>query len=99
MAESEVAAAGGTEAAFRAAHNTLDLRGERMEEALERTERFMDDASLNQIPFLFILHGHGTGVLKAAIRQELRRSTYVAEFAPGNRSQGGDGITVVKIKL
>ena len=99
IAESEVAARGGTETAFRAAHNTLDLRGERMEEALERTERFMDDASLNDVPFIFILHGHGTGVLKSAIRQELRRSSYVAEFAPGSRSQGGDGITVVKIKL
>ena len=97
--EAEVAAVGGTESAFRAEHNTLDLRGERMEEALERTDRFMDDASMDHTPFVFILHGHGTGVLKSAVRQLLRRSSYVEEFAPGSRSQGGDGITVVKIKL
>ncbi len=97
--EAEVAASGGTESAFRAEHNTLDLRGERVDEALERTDRFMDDASLNNVPFVFLLHGHGTGALKKAIRQHLRRSSYAEEFAPGERGQGGDGITVVKIKL
>ena len=99
VAEASVAAAGGTEAAFRAVHNTLDLRGERVDDGLSMTDRFMDDASMDDVPFVFILHGHGTGALKAAIRQHLRRSSYVDEFTPGNRAQGGDGITVVKLKM
>ncbi len=97
-AEEEVAATGDPSAAFRTPDNTLDLRGERVDEALDRVDAFLDDASLRQRAWAFILHGHGTGALKAAVRKHLRHSDYVERWDRGNRSQGGDGITVVKLK-
>jgi DNA mismatch repair protein MutS2 len=84
--------------AFRSIDNTLDLRGERVDEALDRLERFLDMAYLRDWPYGFILHGHGTGALKAAVRSDLRRSPYVQRSEPGTRSQGGEGITVVELK-
>ncbi len=97
-ASTEEVASGDPSTAFRTPDNTLDLRGERLEEALERTEQFLDELSLRQRAFAFILHGHGTGVLKSAIRKQLKSSHYVAQWDRGTRSQGGDGITVVKLK-
>ena len=89
----------GFETAFRSPELTLDLRGERVEDALERAEAFLDERVVRADPFGFVLHGHGTGALKAAIRKWLRTSPYVSDFAPGNRSQGGDGITVIRLRL
>lgn len=89
---------GGCAGAFRSIDNTLNLRGERVEEACERLERFLDAAYLRDWPYGFVLHGHGTGALKAAVRSALRRSSYVQSWEPGTRSQGGEGITVVELK-
>ena len=44
---------------------------------------------------MFLLHGHGTGALREAVRKELARSPYVARFGAGEPEQGGDGVTVV----
>ena len=89
---------GGCGTAFRSTDNTLDLRGERVEEALERVERFLDACYLRDFPYAFILHGLGTGALKQAVRNDLRSSSYVRRYERGTRSQGGDGITVVELK-
>lgn len=91
-------APGEMDGAFRTPGNTLDLRGERVAESLDRVDRFLDEAQLHDWPFAFVLHGHGTGVLKSAIRQHLRSSPYVDRHAPGTRSQGGDGVTVVRLR-
>ena len=45
-----------------------------------------------------IIHGHGTGALKQAVRDYLSESPYVESFRPGNDSEGGDGVCVVKIR-
>ena len=79
-------------------HNTCDLRGETVEEALDRTEAFLDQTILGPFPRAFIIHGHGTGALKKAIRAYLENSPYVKSFRPGERSEGGDGITVVELR-
>jgi DNA mismatch repair protein MutS2 len=86
------------ETAFRTPALTLDLRGERVDDALERTEAFLDERLVAGDVFGFVLHGHGTGVLKQAVRKGLKSSPYVRDWAPGNRSQGGDGITVVRLR-
>ena len=86
------------DSAIRNPSNVVDLRGETVDEALGRVDRFLDEASLSGEPFVFVLHGLGTGALRNAVRQHLRRSGYVGSFAPGTRSQGGDGITVARIK-
>jgi DNA mismatch repair protein MutS2 len=43
----------------------------------------------------FLIHGHGTGALREAVRESLVRSPYVAKFRPGESGEGGDGVTVV----
>ena len=94
----EVASHDTTENASRGAANTVDLRGKAVEEATMAVEQRLDDAAMAGEPFVFLLHGHGTGALKTALRQWLQRSSYVESFAPGQRSQGGDGVTVVQMK-
>ncbi len=86
------------ENAARGETNTVDLRGKTVDEATMMVEQRLDDAAVAGEPFVFLLHGHGTGALKTAIRQWLKRSSYVERFAPGQRHQGGDGITVVQLQ-
>ncbi len=76
---------------------TLDLRGYRVEEALDEVEAYLDKASLVNISPVYIIHGHGTGALKQVIRDYLMHSPYVAKFRPGENTEGGDGVSVVDI--
>lgn len=76
----------------------LDLRGKSADEALDLTLAALDRATLGGIPSLHIIHGHGTGRLKTAIRAYLKDSPYVATFRSGERSEGGDGVTIVLMK-
>lgn len=76
---------------------TLDLRGYRVEEALDEVENYLDKASLANLTPVYIIHGHGTGALKQAVRDFLKTSPYVAKFRPGEDAEGGDGVAVVDI--
>lgn len=77
--------------------NRLDLRGYRVEDALDDLEIYLDKASLANLSPVTIIHGHGTGALKSAVRDYLSTSPYVAKFRPGEDSEGGDGVSVVDI--
>lgn len=77
--------------------STLDLRGYRVEEALDEIENYLDKASLANLSPVYIIHGHGTGALKQAVRDFLNNSPYVAKFRPGEDAEGGDGVSVVEI--
>lgn len=77
--------------------NTLDLRGQRVEEALDCLELFLDKASLLNLTPVYIIHGHGTGALKAAIQDFLSTSPYVAKYRFGEAAEGGDGVSVIDI--
>ncbi|HCP44518.1 MAG TPA: hypothetical protein DIU15_00550 [Deltaproteobacteria bacterium] len=96
---SSAAPAGDIAHAFRSPGNTLDLRGHRVDEALPKIDGFLDSRLLAGERFAFVLHGLGTGVLRQVVRDHLSSSPYVGDFAPGTRAQGGDGITVVSIRL
>jgi DNA mismatch repair protein MutS2 len=76
----------------------LDLRGTTVDEAVELLERRLDSAYLNGMPYMRVIHGKGTGRLREAIRTYLEANAYVETFEPGGRSEGGDGVTVVRIK-
>ena len=76
----------------------LDLRGYRVEEALDEVENYLDKASLANLSPVYIIHGHGTGALKQAVRDFLKTSPYVAKFRAGEDTEGGDGVSVVEIK-
>lgn len=78
--------------------NTVDLRGLHVDEALEKLEMFLDTAYLESRAGVHIIHGHGTGALKRAVRGWLIGSRYVADFRPGERGEGGDGVTVAALK-
>lgn len=78
--------------------NTLDLRGYRVEEALDGLEHFLDKASLTNLTPVYVIHGHGTGALKSAVQEFLSTSPYVAKYRFGEPAEGGDGISVVDIK-
>ncbi len=80
--------------ALQTSSNTLDLRGMRVDEAVDRVELFLDSAFLNHEVAIFIIHGHGTGALKRAVRDHLGDSRYVRDFRRGERGEGGDGVTV-----
>lgn len=77
--------------------NTLDLRGYRVEEALDSLEFFLDKASLTNLTPVYIIHGHGTGALKSSIQEFLSTSPYVAKYRFGETAEGGDGVSVVDI--
>ncbi len=85
------------EGAVRTEDNTLDLRGVRVDEALDRVDQFLDDASMAGRAVVFILHGFGTGALRKAVRAHLRQSPYVREQRSATRSQGGDALTAVRL--
>ena len=77
--------------------STLDLRGYKVEEALDSLEAYLDKASLANLACVTIIHGHGTGALKSAVRDFLKTSPYVAKFRVGEDSEGGDGVSIVDI--
>jgi DNA mismatch repair protein MutS2 len=75
--------------------NTVDVRGQRADEAQQTVEAFLDRCFGLDKQIAFIIHGHGTGVLKKELRAWLRHSHYVREQRPGERGEGGDGVTAV----
>ncbi|MCP9463733.1 MAG: Smr/MutS family protein [Nitrospira sp.] len=79
------------------AETVIDVRGCRADDALDRVVSVLDRAMLNGVSTIRIVHGHGTGRLKAALHDYLKGSPYVAEFHLADRAAGGDGVTVVKL--
>jgi DNA mismatch repair protein MutS2 len=75
----------------------LDLRGERVEDGLERLERYLNDAYRARLPFVRIIHGHGTGAMKSAVRDVLKHHPLVNTMRAGEGNEGGDGVTMVKL--
>ena len=72
----------------------LDLRGQRVEEALPHLEKYLDDAFLAGMPFVCIVHGKGTGALRQAVRQQLSHHPLVESYRSGEEGEGGTGVTI-----
>lgn len=76
----------------------LDLRGENLEDALIKVDRFLAAALLANFGQVYIIHGKGTGILRTGIQNFLRKHKYVKIFRTGNYNEGGTGITVAELK-
>ena len=72
----------------------LDLRGQRAEAALEQFETYLDGAFRAGLPFVRIIHGKGTGALRAAIREALAGHPLVRRFESASPQDGGEGVTI-----
>lgn len=73
----------------------LDLRGKRVEEALEILDRYVDAAYTSGLPFGRIIHGKGTGRLRQAVREFLRHHALISKVTQGRNNEGGAGVTVI----
>ena len=76
----------------------LDLRGMAVDEALPVLENFLDAAYMGNLPNVRIIHGKGTGVLRAAVQDALRRCKYVKSFRLGVYGEGETGVTIAEFK-
>ena len=76
----------------------VDVRGQAADDALDQVVAALDRAALAGERFVRVIHGHGTGRLKSTLREYLKDSPYVEEFRSGDRSEGGDGVTVAKLR-
>jgi DNA mismatch repair protein MutS2 len=76
----------------------LKLIGKKTDEAVELTDKFLDEAFLNGLTEVRIIHGHGTGALRRAITEFLKDHPHVARFAAAQQDQGGAGATVVELR-
>ncbi len=80
-------------------YNTVDLRGMRVEEALIKMEADFDRMLRGGITPAVVIHGHGTGAMKEAVRAGLSQSSYVDHFRPGKYGEGGDGVSIVYLRV
>ncbi|MEJ2746700.1 MAG: Smr/MutS family protein [Anaerolineae bacterium] len=75
----------------------LDIRGRRVEEGLGELEKYIDAAFLSRMPWVRIIHGKGTGRLRAAVRKSLRQNPHVTSWEEGKDGEGGAGVTVARL--
>ncbi|MEA1960208.1 MAG: endonuclease MutS2 [Bacillota bacterium] len=76
----------------------LDLRGQWSDDAIIELDKYLEDANLVGLTSVRIIHGKGTGALRAAVRNYLNKHRYVKEFRDGQREEGGYGVTVITLK-
>ncbi len=81
----------------RSVASSLDLRGARVDEALDALARYLDDAALAGLDKAMIIHGLGTGALRDAVRHQAADHPLVRSVRPGQRGEGGDGATIVEL--
>ena len=76
----------------------VDLRGMDSVEAICVLERFMDESMRGNAHSVRIIHGKGTGVLRAAVHQALKKNKYVKTFRLGVYGEGEDGVTIAEFR-
>ncbi|HLX58842.1 MAG TPA: endonuclease MutS2, partial [Ktedonobacteraceae bacterium] len=77
----------------------LDMRGWRVEQALEELDSYLNDAAMSGMSSVRIVHGKGTGALRAAVREQLAHHPLVKSYTSAPPPEGGDGVTIVKLNL
>ena len=74
----------------------VDLRGMDSIEAIAVLERYMDEAMRSNLPSVRIIHGKGTGTLRNAVHQCLKRNKFIKKFRLGLYGEGEDGVTIAE---
>ncbi|MBR1749612.1 MAG: endonuclease MutS2 [Ruminococcus sp.] len=82
----------------RRVQSELDIRGYAADDGVYEVDNFLDSAVMSGITLVTIIHGKGTGVLKNAVRNHLKRHPHVKSARPGLYGEGEDGVTVVELK-
>ena len=77
---------------------SCDVRGLNLEEAILETDRYLDNATMNGLKEVSIIHGKGSGVLRKGIQEHLKKHKQVEEYRLGRFGEGEDGVTVVKLR-
>ncbi|MGH2480691.1 MAG: Smr/MutS family protein, partial [Ktedonobacteraceae bacterium] len=77
----------------------LDMRGWRVDAALEELETYLNDAAMSGVSSVRIVHGKGTGALRSAVRQQLAHHPLVKSYTSPPPNEGGDGVTIVKLSV
>jgi len=88
----------GGKATARTIDSTIDVRGQRVDEAVAAVDRFLDESLMASRDTAFVVHGHGTGALRTAIRTHLGGHAGIEKFRAGEPNEGGDGVTVAFLK-
>ena len=68
------------------------------DEGIAVLDKYLDDATLAGIPTVRIIHGKGTGAMRKAVQQYLKRCSYVKSYRLGNMGEGDSGVTVAELK-
>lgn len=79
--------------------NELDLRGLTVDEALDKVDKYLDNAVLSNLGCVYLIHGKGTGALRRAIQDHLQYHVHVKSLRLGEQGEGGTGVTVVELKV
>ena len=88
----------GGKATARTIDSTIDVRGQRVDEAVANVDRFLDESLMAGRDVAFVVHGHGTGALRQAVRTHLNGHKAIEKFRAGEQSEGGDGVTLAFLK-
>ncbi|MBF1177072.1 MAG: endonuclease MutS2 [[Eubacterium] sulci] len=77
---------------------SINVRGKNLDDALADVEKYLDDVYMAGLDMVSIIHGRGGGILKDGIRQMLKRKKYVDSYGAASYNDGGEGVTVVRMK-
>ena len=78
---------------------SINVRGKMLEEALAEVDKYIDDAFMAKLETVTIIHGRGEGILRRGIQEMLSKNKHIKEFRDGHFNEGGNGVTVVSLKI
>ena len=76
----------------------INLIGLTVDEALPKLDKYLDDAYLSNLPTVRIVHGKGTGALRSAVSNHLKKVSYVSKYRGGEFGEGDSGVTIVEFR-